>query len=92
MTIDAHEHDFYRAGEAAFHSQEFMEDPANLKTAESLFGENWQQKRYHNLVRLGGDVLRSGLGENPKATVLGGLVWYNNDELMKPTSPRAKRP
>ena len=40
-------------------------------------GESWQQKRYHNLVRLGGDVLRSGLGEHHKATVLGGLVWYS---------------
>ena len=76
LTIDAHEHDFYRSGELAFHSQDFMEDPINLKTAEALFGEFWKQKRYHNLVRLGGDVLRSGLGEYPKATVLGGLGWY----------------
>lgn len=70
------EHTFYRAGEAAFNSQSFMEEGAPIKEAEALLGEDWKRIRYHNLVRLGGDILRSGLAKYPKATIVGGLVWH----------------
>lgn len=70
------EHDFYRAGEAAFNSKAFMEEEEPIKEVEALFGEDWKRTRYHNLVRLGGDILRSGLAGHPKATILGALFWH----------------
>jgi len=70
------EHTFYRLGEASFHSKLFMDATLHLNKAKQLLGDDWKKLRYHNLVRLGGDVLRSGLGEYPKATLLGALLHY----------------
>ena len=70
------EHEAYRKGEAAFHSKTFMENPAPLSKLPALFGANWKQVRYHNLIRLGGDIERSGLSDYPKATLLGSLLLY----------------
>lgn len=70
------EHVFYQAGEAAFNSKAFMEEEEPIKEAKTLFGEDWKRTRYHHLVRLGGDILRSGLAEHPKATILGALFWH----------------
>ena len=70
------EHKFYRQGEQLFNSKSFMEDNDPTKAIQALFGEDWKRTRYHNLVRLGGDVLRSGLAEYPKATLLGALLAY----------------
>lgn len=70
------EHKLYRQGEQLFNSKTFVEDDAPTKAIQALFGEDWKRTRYHNLVRLGGDVLRSGLSEYPKATILGALCWH----------------
>jgi len=72
------EHTFYRAGEKAFNSKTFMEEDEPIKEIQALFCEAWKRTRYHNLVRLGGDILRSGLAEYPKATILGALFWHVN--------------
>ncbi len=72
------EHRCYRQGEQLFNSKIFMEDDKPTKAAQALFGESWKRTRYHHLVRLGGDVLRSGLAEYPKATILGALCWHAN--------------
>ncbi len=70
------EHKFYRQGEQLFNSKMFMENEEPTKVIQALFGEGWKRTRYHNLVRLGGDILRSGLAEYPKATILGALCWH----------------
>lgn len=72
------EHIFYRAGQAAFNSKIFMKDGEPVKEVQALFGEDWKRTRYHNLVRLGGDILRSSLAKYPKATILGALFWHVN--------------
>lgn len=70
------EHHYYQIGEAAFNDKAFIESKAGVEKACALFGEKYKQVRYHNLVRLGADILRSPMGDFPKATVLGGLIEY----------------
>ncbi len=70
------EHSFYQSGQAAFNSKIFMDNKDGLESIHMLLGETWKQQRYHHLVRLGGDVLRSGLAEFPKATILGALFCH----------------
>lgn len=70
------EHVFYKAGSEAFNSKQFMDEETGIEAAKAVFGDDWKKARYHNLVRLGGDVLRSGLAEYPKATLLGALLAY----------------
>ena len=72
------EHKFYRQGEQLFGSKTFMKDNDPTKAIQALFGEDWKRTRYHSLVRLGGDVLRSGLADYPMATILGALCWHAN--------------
>jgi hypothetical protein len=76
LESEAMEHRFYQTGQAAFQSLQFIEDPRAIEAAKKLFGETWKQIRYHNLVRLGGDILKSGLGKYHKATVLGALLSF----------------
>ena len=79
------EHHYFTLGEAAFNDKAFSDNKAGLEKAKRLFGDNWKQTRYHNLVRLGGDILRSPLGEFPKATILGGLLeWAKHHPLDSP--------
>lgn len=77
------EHDFYRAGERAFHSQAFMGNTIHLAALEAILGVNWKRLRYHHLVRLGGDILRSGLASYSKATILGALLFYAKNQILK---------
>jgi len=70
------EHLFYQKGKSAFANKKFMEEKQAIEIAKKLFQQDWKKKRYHHLVRLGGDITRSGLGKFSKATVLGALLWY----------------
>ncbi len=77
------EHQFYKLGEGAFHSKEFMEKDHSSEELQTYFGNHWKKFRYHNLVRLGADILRSELAEYSKATVLGALLWYADQHQKK---------
>lgn len=70
------EHGFYKMGELAFNSKQFMDETTSIEAAKTIFGDDWKKTRYHNLVRLGGDIVRSGLAEYPKSTILGALLSY----------------
>jgi len=72
----AAEHEFYRLGEASFADKESIGNTPQLEKMKALLGEQWKRWRYHHLVRLGGDIIRSGLSEYPTATVLGALLYY----------------
>lgn len=72
------QHAFYRQGEHVFNNSGSTEDGEPMQAIPAIFGKNWKRIRYHNLVRLGGDILRSGLAEYAKATILGALCWYAN--------------
>lgn len=78
---DGSEHLFYKSGQTAFDSKLFMNNEEIQKQLQNLFGDDWKKTRYHNLVRLGGDVVRSGLAEFPKAVILGGLLITGNRYL-----------
>lgn len=78
------EHQFYRFGEAAFSSKAFMKNESAIDLLKKIFGDAWKKTRYHNLVRLGGDVLRSNLSSFPKATILGGFLWHAKNTARLP--------
>ncbi len=80
---DGTEHAFFRTGEMAFDSKTFMESTSAIELTQSVFGHDWKATRYHNLVRLGGDIERSGLADYPKATILGGLLHYAKDKASE---------
>ncbi len=73
---DNNEHSLYKQGQVAFNSETFMNDKTAISKAQSIFNQEWKRVRFHNLVRLGGDILSSGLGEYHKATILGALLYY----------------
>ena len=75
------EHVFYKLGTNAFNSKQFMENKTVSEEIKACSREKWKKERYHNLVRLGGDILRSGLAEYKKATILGGLLFYKKNNL-----------
>lgn len=76
---EGYEHDCYKRGQQAFESKAFMEDTKTLASLPALFGVNWKQIRYHHLVRLGADIERAGLGDYPKATLLGSMLLYQQE-------------
>jgi hypothetical protein len=69
------EHQWYRLGQATFHCNKHDE-----KAYYHLWGQKWQQQRYHHLVRLGGDIARTELVQYPPATILGALCWIVKNE------------
>ena len=77
------EHQFYGAGKTAFSDKKFMDDDRAIETAKSLFAKEWKKVRYHNLVRLGGDILRSNLAEHSKSTILGALLRHAEQRKQK---------
>ena len=70
------EHDYYRLGERSF--QQVTDDNKTNAPIQAKWGDPWKRLRYHHLVRLGGDVLRSGLADYAPATVLGALLYQAN--------------
>jgi hypothetical protein len=71
---DGKEHIYHTAGKAAFENKDFMQQdfiPVKVKKQPE-----WKRTRYHNLVRLGGDIIKTGLAEYTKATILGALIYY----------------
>jgi hypothetical protein len=73
------EHEFYRLGEDCFNNKVFMEEKE--RDLSAIFGQDYKRIRYHHLVRLGGDITRSGFAEFPKATVLGAFLWNANHSI-----------
>ena len=52
----------------------------NYARYEKSLGSEWKQKRFHHLVRLGGDIIKSGLADYSKPTIVGGLILYKQQE------------
>lgn len=78
-----YEHIAFKLGRASFDSEHFMltTQAEQIDLAKQYFGDTWKSTRYHNLVRIGGDVLSAGLGEYNKATLLGSLLLFRQKEI-----------
>lgn len=74
------EHQYFKIGQQAFDSKSFMEDKTKIQKAKNILGPDWKRERYHNLVRLGGDAIACGLHEYSKATILGGLLIFAQEQ------------
>jgi len=51
-----------------------MEDSTQKEAVKKAYAHSWKKMRVHHLIRLGGDIIQSGLSDYPKATLLGGLL------------------
>jgi len=69
---DAAEHRFYKIGKV--HIDNMVNFPI-IATDNFHFSA---AKRFHNLVRLGGDIIVSGLASYSHFTILGGLIVMHN--------------
>ena len=66
---------FYQLGDRIFGSIESEFDGAKKDELIALFGFEFNRLRYHHLVRLGGDIIASGLVDYHK-NVRVGWLWY----------------
>ncbi len=84
------EHDFYKIGSAVFNARNYeYQSSKNSKRDQlfALFGQEYEKIRFHNIVRLGGDIIASGLSEYHKATVVGSIhfiakQYFNVDHTL----------
>lgn len=83
LSHDDYEHQAFKRGRESFDSENFMltTQAEQIDNSKQRFGDEWKKTRYHNLVRIGGDVLAQGLGEYNKATLLGALLMYRQKEF-----------
>ncbi|WP_440993200.1 hypothetical protein [Cysteiniphilum litorale] len=84
---DVQEHDFYKIGSAVFNARNYEYQSSKRDQLFALFGQEYEKIRFHNIVRLGGDIIASGLSEYHKATVVGSIhfitkQYFNRDHTL----------
>lgn len=71
------EHDFYKRGVTAFANQHIASDDQKTKMLQMYS----PTQRVHELIIRGSILLKSGLGNFPKATVLGAFLYISYDTV-----------
>lgn len=74
------EHTFYQLGQRLFSKPAWVPDKTPLEhphyvSAHHADHADRAKQRYHHLVRLGGDILKTELKDYSPATLLGGFAW-----------------
>lgn len=71
------EHTFYQLGQRLFSKPAWVSDKTPLKHSPHTLADHAPdaKQRYHHLVRLGGDILKTELKDYSPATLLGGFAW-----------------
>lgn len=77
---EADEHKYYKMGSHFFSKPESEINYTKYQMLQKVLGDNWQKIRFHNLVRLGGDIHLTGLDEYHKATIMGAFLAYSKSQ------------
>ncbi len=80
IELNTSEHKYYAIGSDYFAKPESEKDEIKLDLLNKTLGDQWQKIRFHNLVRLGGDIQATGLGEYHKATIMGAFLTYSKNQ------------